>query len=247
MKLELGKRYVLRCGGVVKIVTRDEDNFHAEGNADNGIAYWKEDGRFDCSDNSPLDIVSEHDPEKELHDAASLVRNWMVMKGASSFEGLCLVDHLPADRPKNPPVREPRIMVKDQLSADNQMIIRNADLTREVAELKATLAQAEITVEAERRSAATWQGVARDTGRNMEWYRGMLTRIGQMLGGAVYIQDDGNEVGRPLYAKIEEVVSDMIVRYREMALQLNRKPDSQSTCDEPCNRESGTPPVEHEG
>lgn len=238
MKLELGKRYVLRCGGVVKIVVRDGDDFHAEGNSrDGGIAHWKEDGRFDCSNDSPLDIVSEHDPEKELHDAASLVRNWMVMKGASSFEGLCLVDHLPADRPKNPP----------EEGVVSPMIIRNADLTREVAELKATLAQAEITVEAERRSAATWQGVARDTGRNMEWYRGMLTRIGQMLGGAVYIQDDGNEVGRPLYAKIEEVVSDMIVRYREMALQLNRKPDSQSTCDEPCNRESGTPPVEHEG
>lgn len=75
-------------------------------------------------------------------------------------------------------------------------------------EMDATLAEAISKPVA--RLAQAWHDTAAQHCRNEEYYRGLVIKIGEMLGPEAYISDDGSVQQDVLCAKVPDLVANLI-------------------------------------
>lgn len=60
------------------------------------------------------------------------------------------------------------------------------------------------------RALSAWWETAAQHHRNEQYYRGLLVKIGEMIGAEAYVSDDGSVHDDVLVAKIPELVSKLI-------------------------------------
>lgn len=66
-----------------------------------------------------------------------------------------------------------------------------------------------VLAEAVAKRIAAWMETAAQSERNVDYYRGLVERIGKALGREAYIQDDGGVSKDVLCAKVPELVEKL--------------------------------------
>lgn len=62
----------------------------------------------------------------------------------------------------------------------------------------------------EQRLTDNWYDTAAQHFRNEEYYRGLVVKIGEMLGDEAYVSDDGSKQDSVLCAKVPELVAKLV-------------------------------------
>jgi hypothetical protein len=66
-------------------------------------------------------------------------------------------------------------------------------------------------IDREQQHTTNWLESAHQFHENEQYYRGLVVKIGEMLGEEAYTQDDGGKVDEVLCAKVPDLVAKLIV------------------------------------
>ncbi len=72
------------------------------------------------------------------------------------------------------------------------------------------------------RSLIAWYDTAAQHARNEEYYRGLLIKIGEILGPEAYISDDGSVQDHVLCAKVPDLVIQRLEAVKELLHEIDQ-------------------------
>ena len=94
-------------------------------------------------------------------------------------------------------------------------VSKDADVPLADVLLRAALIRMQERDEAQR-SAKAWEDTAKQFALNHDFYRDLVQETGRILGGRVYIQDDGGTVPDPLALRVPEVAREIVAELADL-------------------------------